>query len=81
MAIEKQAAATEWDGQDWGVSIRGLSYEEGFAVLDKQARRRLNMSGEEILETWRADAFTEAFMDEHHSAFAYLSILVLPFVK
>jgi hypothetical protein len=81
MAIEKQTTHTELADEHWLIPVVGLTYEEGLAVLDLQARRRLNMSGEEFLRRWQADDFTEEYMDEHHSAFAYLSIVVAPFVK
>jgi hypothetical protein len=58
-----------------------LTYEEAFAQFDHAARRRLNMSGEDFLKKWRANAFSEEFMDEHHSAFAVLSLLAAPFGK
>jgi hypothetical protein len=81
MAIEKQAAHTEAEDEHWLIPVVGLTYEEGLAVLDLQARERLNISGEEFLRRWQAEDFTEEFKDEHHSAFAYLSIVVAPFVK
>lgn len=81
MAVEKritdQAPVEEYEL----IPVRGLTYEEGFAVLDLQARRRLNMSGEEFLRRWKADDFSDRFKDEHHSAFAALSILVAPFAR
>lgn len=85
MAAEKQLADKDADVEvhpDWGlIPIRGLSYEEGFAVLDGQARRRLNMSGEEFLRRWKANDFSEEYKDANHSAFAALSILVRPFAN
>jgi hypothetical protein len=39
------------------------------------------MSGEEFLRRWKADDFSDEFKDEHHSAFAALSILVRPFAN
>lgn len=81
MAAEKKLADIEVH-PDWGLPpIRGLSYDEGFAVLDGQAQRRLNMSGEEFLRRWRAGDFSDEFKDANHSAFAALSILVRPFAN
>jgi hypothetical protein len=85
MAAEKQLADEDADVEvhpDWGlIPLVELSYEEGFAVLDGQARRRLNMSGDEFLRRWKEDDFSEEFKDAHHSAFAALSILVRPFAN
>lgn len=81
MAVEKHSNNPALDEEYGLIPLRGLTYEEGFAVLDLQARRRLNMSGEEFLRRWKADDFSDEFKDEHHSAFAALSILVLPFAK
>jgi hypothetical protein len=81
MAVEKQTTDTELDEEYQLIPVRELTDEEAFAIFDKQARQRLGMSGEEFLEKWRADAFSDEFKDEHHSAFAYLSIMVAPFVR
>ena len=85
MAAEKQLADEDANVEihpDWGlIPLVELSFEEGFAVLDGQARRRLNMSGEEFLRRWKEDDFSKAFKDAHHSAFAALSILVRPFAN
>lgn len=80
VAVEMQLVDTEPDEEYGLIPVRELTHEEAFAVLDKQAWRRLNMSGEEFLQRWRANNFTEEFKDEHHSAYAYLSIVVAPFV-
>lgn len=81
MALKKQLIDDE-PSEEYGlIPLIELSFEEAFAVLDGQARRRLNMSGDEFLRRWLADEFTDEFKDNHHSAFAALSILVLPFVN
>ena len=79
MAVEKHITDTAPDDEYGLIPVVGLTLEEGFAVLDLQARRRLSMSGEEFLEKWRAGAFSEAFKDEHHSEFVILSLLAAPF--
>ncbi len=83
MALKKQIVDSEPSEEyKYGlIPLIELSYEEGFAVLDRQARRRLDMSGEEFLRRWKADDFSDEFKDEHHSAFAALSILVRPFAS
>lgn len=81
MAVEKRTSDPSPDEEFGLIPLRWLTDEEGFAVLDGQARRRLSMSGEEFLRRWEADDFSEKFKDEHHSAFAALSILVAPFAK
>jgi len=81
MAVEKHITDRAPDEEYGLIPIRGLTYEEGLAVLDLQARRRLNLSGEEFLEKWRTDAFSEEFKDEHHSAIVVLSLLAAPFGK
>jgi hypothetical protein len=83
MALKKQIVENE-PSEEYEyelIPLIGLTYEEGFAVLDGQARRRLNMSGEEFLRRWKADDFSDEFKDEHHSAFAALCILVRPFAN
>lgn len=37
--------------------VNELSFEEGLAVLDRQARHYLNMSAEEFLRAWDAGEF------------------------
>jgi hypothetical protein len=39
--------------------IQELSLEEGRALLDRQARRYLNISGEEFVQQWHAGAFDD----------------------
>jgi hypothetical protein len=82
-AVEKHSIQTDLnDDEEYGlIPVVGLTYEEGLAVLNLQARKRLNMSGEEFLRRWQADDFTEEFKDEHHSAFVVLSILAAPFLQ
>ncbi len=36
-----------------------LSREEGLAVLDRQARRYLGMSGDEFAQAWRSGKFDQ----------------------
>jgi hypothetical protein len=83
MALKTQIVDNEPSEEyEYGlIPLIELTYEEGFAVLDRQARRRLNLSGEEFLRRWKADDFSDKFKDEHHSAFAALSILVRPFAN
>jgi hypothetical protein len=81
MAVEKRLIDDEPDEAYGLIPIRWLTYEEGLAELDVAARRRLNMSGAEFLRRWKADDFSDEFKDEHHSAFAALSILVRPFAN
>jgi hypothetical protein len=81
MAVQKHLIDDEPDEEYGLIPIRWLTYEEGFAVLDQAARRRLNMSGEEFLRRWKANDFSDEFKDDHHSAFAALSILVRPFAN
>lgn len=81
MAIQKPDAVTLVEEEEELVPIRWLTEEEAFAMLDLQARKRLNMSGEEFLAKWRADAFSDEFKDEHHSAYAVLSLMAVPFGK
>jgi len=83
MALKKQIADYEPSEEyEYGlIPLIELTYEEAFAQFDMAARRRLNMSGEEFLRRWKADDFSDEFKDEHHSAFAALSILVRPFAN
>lgn len=39
--------------------IREVSPEEGMEMLDRQARKRLGMSGEEFIRKWEANEFEE----------------------
>ncbi len=39
--------------------IHFLTPEEGLELLDRQARRHLNMSGVEFVEAWRAGKFDD----------------------
>ncbi|MDQ3702735.1 MAG: hypothetical protein M3442_17695 [Chloroflexota bacterium] len=41
------------------VPIREVTREEGLAIIDRQARRYLNMSGEEFARRWRAGEFKD----------------------
>jgi hypothetical protein len=80
MAVEKQFVEAI-DDQTEQMAPGGLTDEEALAVLDRQARSRLGMSGEEFLRRWRDDAFSQDFKDENHPAFAFLSVMVAPFVR
>ena len=40
-------------------ALREVSSEEGWAMLDQQARRYLNISGEEFVRAWEAGEFDE----------------------
>lgn len=51
-AVAEQAAETT-------VPIREVSREEGLAIIDRQARRYLNMSGEEFARRWQAGEFKD----------------------
>lgn len=69
---DEQPALTE-------LSQYELSYEEGWRLLDSEARRYLNMSGEEFVRKW--DAGEIDFDDpETHSAVVRVWIL-LPAVR
>jgi hypothetical protein len=39
------------------VEVKELTQEEGFALLDRQARQLLGMSGEDFIAAWDAGAF------------------------
>ena len=81
MALNRQLIDDE-PSEEYGlIPLIELTYEEGLAELDLAARRRLNMSGEEFLRRWMASDFSDEFKEEHHSAFAALSILVRPFAN
>jgi len=56
--------------------IRELSAEEGRELLDRQARLRLGMSGEEFLRAWDAGEFG----DRHDSDLMGVAMM-LPFVR
>lgn len=81
MALQNRSTDNESNEEYGLISIRWHTDEEGFAEFDLAARRRLNMSGEEFLRRWKAGEFSEDFKDEHHSAFAALSIRVAPFAN
>jgi hypothetical protein len=81
MAIEKHVIEPTLDEEYGLIPVVGLTREEGLAVLDLQARERLNMPGEEFMRRWQAGDFTEEFKDEHHSAIVILSILAAPFAE
>ena len=40
-------------------TIKELSLEEGRKLLDKQARRYLNMSGDDFIKKWEAGEFDD----------------------
>lgn len=40
--------------------VREISPEEGFAMFDREARRMLNISGEEFLRRWESGEYDEA---------------------
>ncbi|MBA2755086.1 MAG: hypothetical protein H0U40_11605 [Chloroflexia bacterium] len=46
-------------GPDIQAPIRFTTTEEGRAIFDDQARRLMNMSGEEFLRRWDAGEFAE----------------------
>ncbi len=54
-----------------------LSYEQGTALLDAEARRRLGMSGDEFLRRWDAGEFTD--LDSRPGLVAVW--LLLPFAR
>lgn len=39
--------------------VRVVSREEGVDILDQQARRYFNMSGEEFIRAWESGEFTD----------------------
>ncbi len=57
--------------------IKELTLEEGWELLDKQARKYLNMSGKEFVKKWEAGDFDE---DPDQPELMRLAML-LPFVK
>jgi hypothetical protein len=58
-------------------NIRELSDEEGRELFDRQARRYLNMSGEEFIRRWDAGEFDEG---PENPAVVRLAML-LPFAR
>jgi hypothetical protein len=58
-----------------------MSQEEGRAMIDRQAHRYLDMSGEEFIRRWDAGAFGDPDdRFENHPAVMRLGMLV-PFVR
>jgi hypothetical protein len=57
--------------------IRELTREEGIALLDREARRRLHMSGEEFIRAWEAGEFDD---DPDRPEVMYVAML-LPFAR
>ena len=55
--------------------VRVLTKEEGRALFDRQARSRINMSGEEFLRAWDAGEF-----DEDPESVMFLAMLI-PFAR
>jgi hypothetical protein len=70
---------TQANRENEDLSAYELSYEEGWKLLDAEARRSLGMSGEEFMRRW--DAGEVDFDDpETHGAVVRLWML-LPFVR
>ncbi len=57
--------------------VRELTLEEGWDLLDKQARKFLGMSGKEFVKKWKAGEFDE---DPDQPEIMHLAML-LPFVN
>ena len=57
--------------------IKELTLEEGWELLDKQARKYLNMSGKEFVKKWEAGEFDE---DPDQPEIMHVAML-LPFVS
>ena len=57
--------------------IKELTLEEGWELLDKQARKYLNMSGKEFVKKWEAGEFDE---DPDQPELMHVAML-LPFVS
>jgi hypothetical protein len=57
--------------------IRELTREEGLALLDREARRRLCMSAEEFIRAWDAGQFDD---DPDRPDVMYVAML-LPFAR
>jgi len=57
--------------------IRELTCEEGMALLDRAARQRLHMSGEEFMWAWEAGAFDD---DPDRPDIMYVALLI-PFTR
>jgi hypothetical protein len=45
--------------QESDVRVQEVSAKEGREIVDRAARRHLNMSGEEFLKAWDAGAFDD----------------------
>lgn len=60
-----------------GGTIKELTREEGWGLLDKQARRYLDMSAEEFIEAWEAGQFDA---DPDRPEVMHVAML-LPFVR
>ena len=58
-------------------NIRELTREEGLALLDREARQYLQMSGEEFIRAWEAGEFDT---DPDRPDVMYLAML-LPFAQ
>lgn len=67
---ENMYAELERDGL-----VNVLTREESRALFDRQARRRVNMSGEEFLRAWDAGEF-----DEDPESVMFLAMLI-PFAR
>jgi hypothetical protein len=58
-------------------TIKELSLEEGRKLLDKQARRYLNMSGDEFIQKWESGEFDD---DPDRPEIMRL-VMLIPFAK
>ncbi len=63
-------------GPDIQAPIRFTTTEEGRAIFDDQARRLMNMSGEEFLRRWDAGEFAEIADAPGHRHIMRLSMLI-----
>jgi hypothetical protein len=57
--------------------VRELTREEGMELLDRAARQRLQMSGEEFIRAWEAGKFDD---DPDRPDVMYVAML-LPFTR
>jgi hypothetical protein len=58
-------------------TIKELSLEEGRKLLDKQARRYLNMSGDQFIQKWESGEFDD---DPDRPEIMRL-VMLIPFAK
>lgn len=62
-------------------NVRELSREEGWELFDRQARRYLDMSGEEFLKKWDAGEFGDPDDRTKNPPGVMKMAMLLPFVR